>query len=699
LSSRSRSARTLGRTDLVTVHDKVAYGVLFVLAFLMPFKFGIINLDVLANPNYGGPAIASLLEPLQPLATELAELLIVLAAFFWLLGMVVTRRLVFRYTTADVFLWAFLGVGLLSSFFSIIPHSAVAAMKEFTCWVLLYHLVVNMRGAERRERALLGALMAGTVCVSLIGLHQWLIGYEQLTQQVYRFLPPDEQARALALLERGRIMATYSSPNSLGGLYALVLPAACLFVLVMRHWTRKYGAAPTIACAFFGPVLAFGVFILTESKGAFISLGIVAVVAALIMHRRLRIAAWKFFVVLALAIGVAAAISTTSPGRKLLERGAHTFEERVGYWRGAARMAADRPLGRTLVGSGFNAFGALFTKYKEPASVVGIARNTHNNYVQLFIEVGVLGLAAFVAFWIVQLARAWPAVRQVAQNTGPLTLGHLIVVAAFFGLLAFLLHSIVDFDLYVPGIAMTAMLFVGLMARHTGRVRQKTVALRTEGHAVIVLAVLMLIAGPLVLFVPMPLTAEIHYFNAHAILTGQALERPADPPAAAIAEMRRALHWDPLNHNYMAYLGGIYAQRGIQRKDVADLHEADAWYTRALKLHPNSPLFIYRRAMVRLDRMRLEGTVEWDPVLAEIERAVAHFPTDPFMRLVYADTLDQAGRPDEAREQFAAAASCDDEAFSNALQTARERYNTDDARAEFNATLERLRAKYGTAGK
>ncbi len=695
MSSRSRSARTPGRTNVVTVHDKVAYGVLFVLAFLMPFKFGIINLDVLLNPNYGGPSIASLLEPLQPLATELAELLVVLAAFFWLLGMIVRRRLVFRYTTADVFLWAFLGVGLLSSFVSIVPHSAIGAMKEFTCWVLLYHLVVNMRGGERRERALLGALIAGTMCVSLIGLHQWLIGYGQLTQQVYRFLPPDEQGHALTLLQRGRIMATYSSPNSLGGLYALVLPAACLFVLVMRHWTRQYGAAPTIAYALFGPVLAFGVFILTESKGAFISLGIVAVAVAFIMQRRLRIATWKLCAVLALAIGIAGAVSTTPPGRKLLERGAHTFEERVGYWRGAARMAADRPLGRNLVGSGFNAFSALFTKYKEPASVVGIARSAHNNYVQLFIEVGLLGLAAFVAFWIVQLARAWPAVRQVARNTGPLTLGHLVVVVAFFGLLAFLLHSVVDFDLYVPGIAMTAMLLVGLMARHTGGVRQKIVTLHTEGRAVVVLAVLMLIAGPLVFVVPMPLTAEIHYFNAHAILSGEALKRPADPPAAAIAEMKRALHWDPLNHNYMAYLGAIYAQRGIRRGRVADLNEADAWYTRALELHANSPLFIYRRAMVRLDRMRLESTIEWEPVLAEIERAVAHFPTDPFMRLVYTDALDQAGRSDDAREQFAVAASYDDEAFSDALQTARERYNTDEARAEFNATLERLRAAYG----
>ena len=431
------------------------------------------------------------------------------------------------------------------------------------------------------------------------------------------------------------------------------------------------------------------------SKTAVI-VGIVAIVVAFMMRKRLKIAAWKLAVVLAVAIGAAAAISSTSPGRKLIERGAHTFEERVGYWRGAARMAADRSLGRNVIGSGFNAFGALFPKYKDPEQEVGMARNAHNNYVQLFIELGVLGLAAFVAFWIAHLVRAGPIVSAFARGDERLTFGTLVVLAAFFGLLAFLLHSVVDFDLYVPGIAMTAMLLVGLMARHTGALRERALVLRKEIHAIGALAVLMLITVPLVFFVPMPLTAEVHYFNAHAILAGEAIERPTDPPAAAITEMRRALGWDPLNHSFMGYLAAIYAQRGLHERSLKDLEEADVWYTRALKLHPNSSVFMYRRAVVRLERMRLEGTVEWGPILDEIERAVAHYPTDSFMRLRYAYHLDQAGRNDEAKAQFAMARRYDDEGFSSALQTATLRYNNKADFEAFKADLERLRTKYGT---
>ena len=246
MSPPSRTAQRRRRADPLTVHEKVLYGLLLALAFLMPFKFGLINLDTLPNPSFGGASISSVLTVLASWPTEIAELLIVLAAFFWLLNMIVTRRLAFRYTGADHFLWAFLGVGLVSSFYSILPHSAMMFMKEFACWVLLYHLVVNLPGGERRERALLAALMAGLVCVSLIGLHQRLFGYQQLIQQVYRNVPPEEQGGALALLERARVMATYTSPNSLGGLYAMLLPAACLFVLVLRQWTQGRGAAPAM---------------------------------------------------------------------------------------------------------------------------------------------------------------------------------------------------------------------------------------------------------------------------------------------------------------------------------------------------------------------------------------------------------------------------------------------------------------------
>ena len=680
------------------MHERVSYGILFALAFMMPFKFGIFSLENL--PQFGA-SIGSLLSATQSWPVEIAELLIVLAAFFWLLNMIVTRRIAFRFTTADGFLWAFLVVALISSFFSILPHSAVTFMKQFACWALLYHLVVNMAGGKRaqdgrRERALVSAMLAGMMCASLIGLHQRLVGYKELAQQVYQLLPPESQGPFYAFLERQRVISTYASPNSLGGLYAMLLPTALVFVVVMRQWTRDHGEWPAVLYSILGPLLAFGIFVLTESKGAFVSLGIVAVVVVIALGHKLRLPSRGFAVALGIAIAAVVGLSLTAPGRRLLERGTHTFEERIGYWRGAARIGADRSPWRNLVGSGFNAFGALFPKYKDPPDAVGMAQYAHNNYVQLFVEVGVLGLAAFVAFWVAHLVRAGPMVRAFARGEQDVSFGVLVVLAAFFGLLAFLLHGIVDFDLYVPGLAMTAMLLLGLLVRHTGRFVEKAVVLRKEVHAVVVLAVLMVVVVAAIFFVPMPLTAEIHYVNARAYVTGEALNPPPDKYGAAIGEMREALQWDRLNHNYMAYLASIYAARGIEEQNGRDLDEAEAWYTRALRLDPYSHQFVYRRAMVRLDRMRLEGPIDWDSVLGEIKRAVALYPTDSRIRLLYTMALDEAGRTDEAREQFAEASRYDDAEFSNALQIASRSYSIASEVEAFKQALSHLRDKYGT---
>jgi tetratricopeptide (TPR) repeat protein len=135
----------------------------------------------------------------------------------------------------------------------------------------------------------------------------------------------------------------------------------------------------------------------------------------------------------------------------------------------------------------------------------------------------------------------------------------------------------------------------------------------------------------------------------------------------------------------------------MEQGDTADLDEADAWYTRALKLNPNSHQLVYRRAMLRLDRMRLEGHTDWEPVLDEIERAVSLFPTNSHIRLLYAMRLDEAGRSDEAREQFTAAARYDDEAFSDALQIVKQSYNDPSEIKVFEERLARLHELYGTA--
>ena len=260
----------------------------------------------------------------------------------------------------------------------------------------------------------------------------------------------------------------------------------------------------------------------------------------------------------------------------------------------------------------------------------------------------------------------------------------MLVLAAFFGLLAFLLHSVVDQDLYVPGIAMALMLLTGLMARHAGPLRERVCVLRSRGVVIGAAAMLVIITGLVATFVLSPMVGEAKYFGAVKVLRTPTLGGPGGRERAAIERMERALWWDPLNHQYMSFVASIHKGRGIRTKDPGELREADTWYTRALALHPHAYAFRFRRAETRLMRMQLEDNVDWNAVLGEIERAIEDFPTSPTMHLLYALHLDEAGRPEKAKEQFHIAERYD-EGFSRTLGTKK-------GQANYGAIVERLHA-------
>jgi O-antigen ligase len=129
-----------------------------------------------------------------------------------------------------------------------------------------------------------------------------------------------------------------------------------------------------------------------------------------------------------------------------------TWEARVTYWRGALGMIKARP----LLGVGLGAFGSAYPRFK----VLGgyTSQEAHNDPLQVFAETGFIGFIAFMAFWVLVVRlglRSCSADGSISVRW--LRLGLL------FGIIAFFLHSLVDFDFEIPGIALTVCAFCGLL--------------------------------------------------------------------------------------------------------------------------------------------------------------------------------------------------------------------------------------------
>lgn len=146
---------------------------------------------------------------------------------------------------------------------------------------------------------------------------------------------------------------------------------------------------------------------------------------------------------------------------KLLEEGANlgvnelldpsSFALRLTYWRVGVRMALDN----LLTGVGLGNFAVLYPKYQMVDD--GDVQMAHNDYLQALCETGIFGFLFFTGFfaWFV----LWGARRILAE---PDTGRRLLLAGLYAGVLAFLAHSLLDFNLNNPSLVFYIILSMGL---------------------------------------------------------------------------------------------------------------------------------------------------------------------------------------------------------------------------------------------
>lgn len=157
-----------------------------------------------------------------------------------------------------------------------------------------------------------------------------------------------------------------------------------------------------------------------------------------------RLGAGGLVVVLALgAFGSAAALGSVVRAGRLKP----TSSDRVEEARAALRVGLDHP----VIGAGPGA--ATFT-WRQPDGTSLSARYAHNEYLQVFAELGLLGAVALVAL-------GCAVIRSIRRTDAavPADFGRAGAVA---GLVAFALHSSMDFLWHIPAIALVAAALVGL---------------------------------------------------------------------------------------------------------------------------------------------------------------------------------------------------------------------------------------------
>ena len=278
-----------------------------------------------------------------------------------------------------------------------------SGLRDASNWFvagLLVAIVVSTLRTGRDVRFVLIAYVFGAVLSVSVGL-------------ISTGLSPVDSAIETATYTEGRLKGGSSDPNYLAaGLVPAIILASGLFVTT-RSALSKWALAVSIA------LLSIGL-AATQSRGGFVAL-LIAVVAAVVVLRRHRMQILAGIAVLA---GVVAFSLATTPGAwervTSLDGGGNG---RSDLWTVAWRVGQEHP----FTGVGISDFASEAHRYvrrpgqiTEAALIVDRPHVTHNTYLQVLTEMGIIGLLLFLAVLAFFLAMTFKASRDLAARGDPL---------------------------------------------------------------------------------------------------------------------------------------------------------------------------------------------------------------------------------------------------------------------------------------
>lgn len=233
------------------------------------------------------------------------------------------------------------------------------------------------------------------------------------------------------------------------GLTSGLLLGTRYFLAANRGNWREMFRDPRVLWLISGLAIMFAGLIATLSRGGLIGLLIGGAMGLLLLlSRRDRSIPWLG---LGLIVLIAGGLLVWQGDGRVIDRWDHSpesvvkGEERVGLWKRSLPLVLDYP----LLGSGIGTFMYVEQTQRAPTDLFQrYNEHAHNDFLQLWIEGGIVQLLLGVAIALILFQRGFRAFKlQGDTGLGRLALGALI---AYF---AIVVHSFVDFGLHIPAVA------------------------------------------------------------------------------------------------------------------------------------------------------------------------------------------------------------------------------------------------------
>lgn len=335
---------------------------------------------------------------------------------FFLIKKFISREFKPPRTPLNILIYALFFIILISFFRSEYPKESLRGVIRIVKYALVYFAGFEIFSSDKgRVKRFFWVLISISLVTFLNGIFQGIFGFDLFRHKGFI---SDEAIR--------RLSASFVHPNDFGGYIILVLPLALAFLFPLKSKRQRI---------FLAVVFLLGTYCLlrTYSRGALFGF-FIGLAAYLYFYNR------KSCILLPVVFLLFMAASPKGVNRVknmfIIEK--NTVWERTQLWRGALSMIKERP----IAGMGINTYSNYFPMYK-PKDYPDL-RYAHNSYLQIWAEIGIIGLLAYLGLIFSLLITVLKGIRQRLESGLPAY----ILLGAACGYIAFLIQAAFDTNLH-----------------------------------------------------------------------------------------------------------------------------------------------------------------------------------------------------------------------------------------------------------
>lgn len=571
------------------------------------------------------------------------EALTIIGLMFWALKMINRDEIKLTPTPLNLPVLSFIAICTLSLIWSDTFFTSLKELPQFLAGPFLYFVIVNNIGGEKQVNRIISAVLLVGGALSIYGIFQ----YNDIDFSFW-----------VGNTGRMRVFGLIGNAGYFAGYLILPLSIAIPLFFVSKNRNRKI-------LLLIGILTMGTTFILTFTRSSYLALSVslIFMFFLFLLSRGKRFIKdnKKIFIIILTAIIIVTFLfiipnPLSKPGTVISKikvrtsiarlKNEITSGARITIWKFTGIMIKDRP----ILGSGIGTYKYNTLKYQakfleqgDNRSIYGYlwADKAHNEYLQLWAELGIIGLAIFI--WLIITYFNY-GIRYLKREMDEQKQG--IMIGLMGGVVAFLIDSIFWFPSHLSANLSLFWLFIGLAMvmiidetrglevgeknkiaqkeydkeerRKKKKTKKRSVLKENNIHRFkpILYVAIVFLAIFLCITVSRPFIARIVWYSGFKEVENKNWEKVTEIYEAA-------LKWDP-------YIGGLYYDLG-KIFMIRELYNTSLKYFKKAEKYIDVPSLPQRLAMLYF----IKG--ETDKAIIELKKAISYQPNEKSMPPLYSD--------------------------------------------------------------